>query len=94
MNEYIGLVAAFLTTFSFLPQVLQVIKTRSTDDLSPGMYLCFWFGVVLWLVYGITQGDVAIIFANGITAFLAGIVLYFVLYNKVRGERESASVLD
>ena len=86
MNEYIGIVAAFLTTFAFLPQAWQVIKTRSTGDLSPIMYSCFWVGVVMWLVYGITKGDIALIFANAITALLAGIVLFYVIYNKVSNE--------
>lgn len=89
MNEYIGLFAAFLTTFAFLPQVWRVVKTRSTADLSPVMYLSFWLGVVLWLVYGISQGDVALIFANGVTAFLAGIVLCYVLYNKFRADKDT-----
>ena len=30
----IGLVAAFLTTFSFLPQVIRVVKTRDVRSLS------------------------------------------------------------
>ncbi|MBX2809204.1 MAG: SemiSWEET transporter [Cellvibrionaceae bacterium] len=83
MNDYIGFIAAFLTTIAFLPQVLQVIKTRSTGDLSLGTYSFFWTGVVMWMVYGIVQGDPAIIIANGITAVLAGIVLIYVISNNL-----------
>lgn len=85
MNEYVGFIAAFLTTFAFIPQALQVIKTRSTGDLSLSTYSLFWLGVVLWLVYGIIEGDSALIVANSITSVLAGIVLFFVVINqKVR----------
>ncbi|MBX2809897.1 MAG: SemiSWEET transporter [Cellvibrionaceae bacterium] len=83
MNDYIGFAAAFLTTIAFLPQVLQVIRTRSTGDLSLGTYSFFWTGVVMWMVYGIVQGDLAIIIANGITAVLAGIVLIYVITNNI-----------
>ena len=88
MIEYIGLIAACLTTFAFLPQALQVIKTKSTSDLSPVMYASFVSGVLLWLIYGILIGNTALIMANAVTAIFAGIVFYFVLVNNVfRRER-------
>jgi len=37
--ELIGFVAACLTSASFLPQAIMVIRTRKTDGLSLGMYL-------------------------------------------------------
>ena len=49
----IGFIAAILTTFAFVPQVLRVWRTRSTSDISLGMYALFTLGVALWLVYGI-----------------------------------------
>ncbi|MFA6861537.1 MAG: PQ-loop domain-containing transporter, partial [Bacilli bacterium] len=32
--NYLGYVAAVLTTISFLPQLINVIKTKSTKDIS------------------------------------------------------------
>lgn len=71
----IGGTAATLTTFSFVPQVWQILKTRHTHDISLGMYLAFTCGVALWLVYGILLSSWPIIIANGITVCLAGTVL-------------------
>jgi len=77
--EIIGYLAAFLTTASFLPQAIMTIKTRNTESLSLGMYSAFTAGVLLWLIYGLSIGDKAIIFANAITLLLAGIILGFKL---------------
>ncbi|WP_437945660.1 SemiSWEET transporter [Sorangium sp. So ce296] len=70
----LGLVAATLTTVSFLPQVLRTLRTRDTRSISVGMYAAFVTGVGLWLVYGLLTGDVPIIVANAITFVLSGTV--------------------
>lgn len=87
MIEVIGFLAAVLTTVAFLPQAIQVIRTRSTNDLSPIMYALFVSGVVLWLVYGVLLNNTALILANSITAVLAGIVFYFVIANEMGKRR-------
>jgi len=71
----IGLVAATCTTFSFLPQAIQVIKSKHTKDLSLAMYSIFTMGVFLWLVYGILVKDVPLIVANIITLVFATTIL-------------------
>ena len=73
----IGIIAAFLTTLSFIPQALQVIKTKDTSGISLGMYAMFVAGVFLWMIHGINIRDVAIIAANGITFVLASIILAY-----------------
>lgn len=63
----VGLLAALLTTGSWIPQLVRVWRTRSTDDLSWGYLGTFASGVFLWLVYGMYLEDVAIVLANGFT---------------------------
>ncbi len=75
VQEWIGGIAAALTTCSFIPQVWRVWKTRHTKDISLGMYALFTAGVALWLVYGVLLGSWPIILANSITVLLAGTVL-------------------
>lgn len=81
MTEILGLIAACLTTFSFIPQAIKVIRTQSTDDLSPLMYATFVAGVLLWLIYGIVKQDLAITLANAVTAVFASIIFYYVIKN-------------
>lgn len=81
MIDIIGLVAAFLTTISFLFQVVKTIKTRDTSGISLLMYLVFITGVALWLIYGILLKNKIIILANLITLILAGIILVIKIIN-------------
>ena len=75
MIDLLGFIAGICTTLSFLPQVVQVWRTRSVDDISLGMYSTFVFGVCLWLAYGIITMQVALIATNIVTLVLAGSVL-------------------
>ncbi|WP_341325949.1 SemiSWEET transporter [Methylotuvimicrobium sp. KM2] len=84
-TEVIGYIAATLTTLSFLPQALLTLKTRNTESLSLSMYSLFTTGVLLWLIYGLSISDKAIIFANSITFLLALSILSFKVYNTLRG---------
>ncbi|GGF03453.1 sugar transporter SemiSWEET [Aliidongia dinghuensis] len=73
--ELLGLVAGLLTTASFLPQVVKVLREKNTAGISLGMYAAFTVGVALWLVYGLLLGRPAIIVPNLVTLLLAGLVL-------------------
>lgn len=75
MDTYIGYIAATLTTISFLPQAIQVFKTKNVTSISLGMYCIFTTGVLLWLIYGVLQKDAPIIIANAVTLVLACAIL-------------------
>jgi MtN3 and saliva related transmembrane protein len=73
--EAIGLMAGVLTTLSFLPQVRQTWRTKSTKDISLPMLLSFCTGVLLWLVYGIMISSLPVMLANCVTFVLSGAIL-------------------
>lgn len=73
--DTIGFIAAALTTLSFLPQPVHVIRTKETAGISLLMYVMFTVGVALWLYYGIAIKSWPVAVANGITLLLAGTVL-------------------
>lgn len=75
MEQYIGFLAAFLTTISFAPQAIKTIRTKSTDGISLGTYVLFNIGVVCWLIYGLFSGDLPIILANSITLIFTATIL-------------------
>jgi len=82
-----GLVAAMLTTFSFLPQVVQTRRARSAGSLNLRMLAALTAGLVLWLVYGLATTNPPVILANAVTLFFVGILLAF----KLRDLRRPAS---
>ncbi|MFN7967593.1 MAG: SemiSWEET transporter [Acidobacteriota bacterium] len=75
LYDWIGYAAATLTTVSFVPQAVRVIRTRQTGDLSLAMYSIFAVGVAMWLVYGIALGSLPIVLANATTLVLVLIIL-------------------
>ena len=80
--EIIGLLAAALTTASFVPQVYKTWKTKSTDSLSLTMYIIFFIGIFLWLIYGIHLRSLAMIVSNIVTGILALLLIFFKLQYK------------
>jgi MtN3 and saliva related transmembrane protein len=70
LTTVVGFAAGTLTTFSFLPQVFKVLRTKRCDDLSFMMLLAFAAGVLLWLVYGLFLRAAPIVAANLITLAL------------------------
>lgn len=73
----IGSIAAVLTTFAFLPQVIKVIKTKDTESIALGMYLMQVLGIALWLAHGLIIHDLPLILANSVSFILSAIILAY-----------------
>jgi MtN3 and saliva related transmembrane protein len=71
----LGLAAATCTTVAFVPQVLHIWRTRSTRDISLGMFVVMTTGVLLWLIYGLFVHDLPLVLANGTTFVLSLTIL-------------------
>jgi len=65
--EILGLVAATLTTYAFLPQVYKTWKTKDVSAFSLSTFSLFFIGILFWLVYGIYMESLSMILANSIT---------------------------
>ena len=74
-NNWLGYLAASLTTLSFVPQALLTLRTRQVHGISATMYSVFTVGVALWLAYGWRLGEWPIIVANAVTLVLAATIL-------------------
>ena len=79
--DWLGYASAFLTTAAFVPQVLRVVRTRSTEDISFTTFATLVAGMMGWIVYGLIEGQLPIILANGVTLLLAGTILVFKVRN-------------
>lgn len=81
MNEIflVGLIAAVITSLSFLPQLVRVIKYKKTDELSLATFVVLCMGSLLWIIYGIMVRDIPIISLNTVVAIIAILILSFKL---------------
>lgn len=77
--EILGLLAGGLTTAAFIPQVYKTYKSKSADSLSLTMFMVFFVGIILWLIYGIFVNSLAMMVTNSITAVLSLLLIYFKL---------------
>jgi MtN3 and saliva related transmembrane protein len=82
--DVIGLTAGAMGGFSLLPQVLKVLKTKSTKDISREMFLLLAGSIFLWLIYGLFLNNFPIIIANFFGFVQALIILYFKMENQLR----------
>jgi MtN3 and saliva related transmembrane protein len=85
--DLIGYVAACMTTVSFLPQLIRVVKLRSARDISLGMFLIFTAGTLCWLIYGLLVHSLPVSIANGVTLVLSASILFL----KLRFDRRAVS---
>ena len=74
-HDWLGYLAASLTTLSFVPQALLTLRTRQVHGISAAMYSVFTLGVALWLAYGWRLGEWPIVVANAVTLVLAATIL-------------------
>ena len=77
-------IAALLTSMSYLPQAVMIIRTGVTTGISLLMYGMLTSGKVLWLSYGVLVTSWPLILSQTFTLCLAGIILGLTLRNHLR----------
>ncbi|QMV20292.1 hypothetical protein GOB94_07810 [Granulicella sp. 5B5] len=82
--DLIGYAAATMTTISFLPQLIRVVRLRSARDISLIMFLVFSAGTFSWMVYGFLSHSPPVWMANVITFALSLSILVL----KLKYDRE------
>jgi MtN3 and saliva related transmembrane protein len=85
----VGIAAASLTMFGFVPQIIKMWKTQSVKDVSGLTIVQFSVGATLWLLYGIHLNDFIIIGANAISLAIVLIAggLYLKFNNGIQRKR-------
>ena len=80
--EYIGFIGGFCTTIAFLPQIIKMLQSKSTKDVSLSMYIIYCFGLIMWVIYGYLVNSYPIIIFNSITVVLSLITIIMKLRYK------------
>ncbi|MDG1929716.1 MAG: SemiSWEET transporter [Flavobacteriaceae bacterium] len=81
--EYIGFIAATLTTSAFLPQAFKIWKSKTADGLSLSMYLVMGTGTLSWLFYGLLIESPSVIVANCISFSIILFIITFIIRSKM-----------
>jgi MtN3 and saliva related transmembrane protein len=90
----VGYVAAACSVTGFLPQAIQIIKTRKTEDLSTPMYILQVVAFTGWVIYGVLLGELPIIIPNALCLILSAFILSMKLLPKPKRDAVADAVED
>ncbi len=71
----VGWTATVLVTFCNIPQLIKIIKTNSSRDISFWFILLLVLSHVCWITYGVLINDAPLIVTNSIGIVVNGSIL-------------------
>ena len=77
--DIIGYIAGFLTTICLIPQLIKIIITKSTNDISLSTFIVLLLGQILWITYALLILDLRILIANIISLTITFSIIFFTL---------------
>ncbi|HLZ05363.1 MAG TPA: SemiSWEET family transporter [Bradyrhizobium sp.] len=81
LTQVIGFVAGFGTTFAALPDLIAMLKRRSSVGMNPGMAAITGNFQILWVIYGALIGSMNVVMWNVIAVvtncLTVGAYMYF-----------------
>lgn len=81
--DILGYAAGFVTTLTFLPQVIKTWREKSAADISLMMFLIAAANEVMWIAYGVLKDDWVIITTNAVVLLMSLTMIALKLrYNK------------
>ena len=75
--EIMGHIGAFLSSITFIPQVVKAWQSKSVGDLSMSMMLIVFTSTLVWMVYGVSLNLLPVIICNTIIMLLSALLIYF-----------------
>lgn len=87
-SEILGLVAGFGTTFAALPDLITMLRRRSSAGMKPRMAAIMGAFQILWVYYGLLIASRPVILWNVIAVFVnfLSVGAYFYFVRKERGK--------
>jgi uncharacterized protein with PQ loop repeat len=85
-SEIVGLIAGFGTTFAALPDLISMLRRRSTAGMNPRMASILGVFQILWVYYGLLIASRPVIVWN----VIAVVINLFTVYSHRRFARKEA----
>jgi len=86
LTQIVGFIAGAGTTFAALPDLVAMLKRRSSDGMNPRMAAILGTFQILWLIYGLLIGSRNIIMWNLIAIVINYLTVGAYAYFRRRGE--------
>ncbi|MFN3474558.1 MAG: SemiSWEET family sugar transporter [Blastomonas sp.] len=88
-----GTIGAMASVASFTPQAWKIIRSRSTQGLSLGMFALTCLAFASWTTFGLLQGEWTLIIPNAICLCFALFILAMIALPE-RKTKEVAETID
>lgn len=88
-----GTIGAMASVASFTPQAWKIIRSRSTEGLSLGMFALTCLAFASWTSFGLLKGEWALIIPNAICLCFALFILAMIALPE-RKTQEVAETID
>ena len=79
-NYILGLAAAIISSLLYVPQVVHMIKRKSTKDVSYIFLLLSIIVSILWIIYGYFEDSIPLILCDSIIFLLTIIMIGCKIY--------------
>jgi MtN3 and saliva related transmembrane protein len=77
LTTLIGILASVFTAISLLPQLIKMIKSKTSDDVSDAMLITLFIGLAFWVYYGFLLRNWILIISNAFSLVINFIILVF-----------------
>jgi uncharacterized protein with PQ loop repeat len=88
LSEIVGLLAGFGTTFAAFPDLLAMLRRRSSEGMNPRMSAIMGAFQILWVYYGLLIASRPVIIWNVIAVFInfltVGLYAYFLRQERAK----------
>lgn len=86
MEMIIGWLATVLTAAQFVPQAVRAVRSKTMEGVSRATFVMVLCTSTLWLIHGLTVGNIYIVITNVFTGIAGVVVVWrsFVIERKNR----------
>ena len=85
----LGITAVIVTSSIQVPQLIKIIKTGETRDLSAATYVLILLSGILWSIYHIEAGTYHGAVSGTIGSIIALIILFYIFTQAARTKKKS-----
>jgi len=89
--DILQLIGGLILAIGYTPQLIQIIKTKSVEDLNLNTFLSIFIGIALMEIYSVNLvkhgSGTAFFITNSLSLFIAGLMCFLILKYKNKNYR-------
>lgn len=78
--DIIGYTAGFLTVINLIPQLIKIIKNKSSKNISVVSYTILSTALILWIIYAFMKKDIELIITNCLSLCVTTSIIFSSFY--------------